>query len=396
MRRVRFVVVGCGGIGSAAAYWLARGGGDVLALEQFPLGHADGASEDHSRIIRHAYHAPAYAALTHAAYEAFEVVEAATDVQLVHKTGGLDLAERGTEAEQELWRRAGSMDGRDVAYEILEGADIRRRFPQFRVGDDVLAIHQPDGGIVDIRKAVAAHVALARAAGAEVRGNAGVRDLVSRPDGVEVVLDDETILADQVVVCGGAWTRRLLAGSLGIDLPITLSQEQVTYFATPNLRDFAPSRFPVWIWHGTPLVYGFPVYGEVATKAAIDFGGRLVDLDAREWPPDEDRIRRVEAFLAERLPGALGPRLRTRTCLYDMPPDRDFLLDRLPGEERVLVCVGAGHAAKFAGVLGRILADLARHGETAHPIEAFRADRPAMTDPDFPPRFRLTLSGQAT
>ena len=114
-----------------------------------------------------------------------------------------------------------------------------------------------------------------------------------------------------------------------------------------------------------------------------------MELEAREWPPEEERIRRVEAFLAERIPAALGPRLSSRTCLYDMPPDRDFVVDRLPGEERVLVCIGAGHAAKFAGVLGRILADLALRGETPHPIEAFRADRPAMTDPAFPRHFRL-------
>jgi sarcosine oxidase len=78
-----------------------------------------------------------------------------------------------------------------------------------------------------------------------------------------------------------------------------------------------------------------------------------------------------------------------------MPPDRDFLVDRLPGEERVLVCVGAGHAAKFAGLLGRILADIAHRGETTYPIEAFRADRPAITDPDFPPHFRLTMPAAA-
>lgn len=390
-RRYRFVVIGCGGIGSAAAYWLARAGGEVLALDQFPLGHDRGASEDHSRIIRHAYHSRTYAALTHAAYDAFAVVEAAGGVQLVHTTGGLNLARRDTEGALELRRYAESMDGRGIDYEILTARQVRERHPQFRVDDDIVGLFQPDTGILDIRRAVATHIALARAAGAEVRGDVAVRDIVARPGGVEVLTDDESFLADQAIVCAGAWTRRLLSGACGVDLPITLSQEQVTYFATPNLREFAPDRFPIWTWHGDSKLYGFPVYGEVATKAAIDFGGRLVELEARDRPPDEERIRAVEEFLAQRIPGALGPRLYTRTCLYDMPPDRDFIVDRLPGHERVLVCVGAGHAAKFAGLLGRILADLAHHGETPYPIEAFRADRPALTDPDFPRQFRLTV-----
>src|SRR5690348_8387138 len=60
-REFDHVVVGLGGIGSAAAYWLARRGDggrsrSVLGLEQFDIGHPNGASEDHSRIIRRSYH----------------------------------------------------------------------------------------------------------------------------------------------------------------------------------------------------------------------------------------------------------------------------------------------------------------------------------------------------
>src|SRR3978361_2165599 len=101
----RVIVVGCGGIGSAAAYWLGRdAGSSVLALEQFPLGHDRGASQDHSRIIRLAQHQDAYADLAPAAYATWHAVEQASGVRLVTKTGGLvieatserDAARRGT------------------------------------------------------------------------------------------------------------------------------------------------------------------------------------------------------------------------------------------------------------------------------------------------------------
>jgi sarcosine oxidase len=385
------VVVGCGAIGSAAAYWLARSGVDVVAFEQYELGHDKGASHDHSRIIRHAYHSRTYTALTQAAYDAFAVVEEASGVRLVVRTGGLDLADPGGPEEAQLRGYASSMDGRGIDYDLLDAGQVRARFPQFLIDDDTIGMFQPDAGIVDIRRSVATHLALARGHGAEVHGEVAVRQIRPRADGVEVVTDGDTVLADRVVVCAGAWTRRLLQESLDVDLPITLSQEQITYFATTQLHAFVPERFPIWVWHGDPLLYGFPIYGEVATKAAVDFGGPFVELEAREWPPEEERIRRVEEFLARRIPGALGPRLYSRTCLYDMPPDRDFVVDRLPGEERLLLCIGAGHAAKFGGLLGRILADLVVDGGTAFPIEAFRADRPAMTDPDFPRQFRLSL-----
>jgi sarcosine oxidase len=39
------IVIGCGGLGSAALYWLSRElGSSVLGLEQFRLGHDRGAS----------------------------------------------------------------------------------------------------------------------------------------------------------------------------------------------------------------------------------------------------------------------------------------------------------------------------------------------------------------
>src|SRR4051812_4691851 len=87
-----YIVVGCGGIGSAAAYWLARAAGsDVLGLERFALGHDRGESQDHSRIIRLSYHAPKYTALTRHTYAAWGEVEAESGVQLRLKTGGGDL-----------------------------------------------------------------------------------------------------------------------------------------------------------------------------------------------------------------------------------------------------------------------------------------------------------------
>ena len=72
-----------------------------------------------------------------------------------------------------------------------------------------------------------------------------------------------------------------------------------------------------------------------------------------------------------------------------MPPDRDFIVDTLPGHPNVVVGLGAGHAAKFAGLLGEILSELVVDGQTKHPIEAFKADRPALLDPSFQPQFEL-------
>jgi monomeric sarcosine oxidase len=383
------VVVGAGALGSATAYWLMRAGvADVLVLEQYHLGHGRGASEDHSRIIRHAYHSSVYTALTQAAYDAWAGVEAETGLQLVVKTGGLDLAVAGTAGEAELGNYRRSLVPFGIPAEDLDAAEVRRRWPSWQIGDDVVGLYQQDAGILDIRRGNAAHLALARRGGAQFWPHTTVRGISHRARGVTLTTDDGTIDADHVVLCVASW-RPALLGDLGLPWRLTLSQEQVSYFATPHVRDFSPDRFPVWMWHGEPFYYGFPVYGEVAVKAARGMTGRFVTQQTRSFEPDPAETGLIAAFLHERLPGAVGPELYSKTCVYDMPPDRDFIIDQVPGHPRITVGIGAGHAAKFASLLGQILADLATNGRTSHPIAAFRADRPALTDPHFKPVFRL-------
>jgi monomeric sarcosine oxidase len=385
----RVAVVGAGGIGSGAAYWLSQAGHEVHCFEQFGLNHGRGASEDHSRIIRLGYHAERYTSLAPASYAAWEHLERASGVSLVHRTGMVNLAPAGSPGVAILDAYGEAMAAADIAFERLDAEETMRRWPQFRLEDGTETVFQADGGVLDIRKGVAVQLALARAAGATLHAHTPVEAIEETASGVRLSTATGRFEADRLVLCAGAWTARLLEDTLGVRWPIRLTQEQVTYYATTNLRDFAPERFPIWIWHGEREFYGFPVHGEVATKAAEDLGGPEVALEERSWDADPVRVRDVAAFAETILPGYTGPELYTRCCLYDMPPDRDFVVDVLPGHERIAVCVGAGHAAKFASVLGSILADLVTDGGTRHPIAAFRADRPALMDPAFAPNYRL-------
>ncbi|MBA2711955.1 MAG: hypothetical protein H0U55_00140 [Rubrobacteraceae bacterium] len=47
------------------------------------------------------------------------------------------------------------------------------------------------------------------------------------------------------------------------------------------------------------------------------------------------------------------------------------------------------HAFKFAALIGRILGDLALDGDTPYPIEAFRLERPAITNLAFEETFHV-------
>ena len=382
-----FVVVGMGGIGSAALYWLSRAAGaEVLGLEQFQLGHDNGASQDHSRIIRLSYHAPEYTALTPHSYIAWREAEDESGVRIVVKCGGVDLAPPETTDLLDPYANAMRIQG--VPFDDLDAAEAMERFPQFRLEPGSRLLHQADGGLCDPRKAIPTHVALARARGATVLDNTPVQALMPTNEGVEVQTAAGTYVTKRVVVAADAWTNQVLRGT-GVQIPLTITQEQVTYFATPNLRAFAPDRFPIWIWHGPDSFYGFPVYGEVATKAGLDVGGDVVTLESRTFESNPRPHQKLVSFLERHIPGSLGPELYTKTCLYTMPPDRNFVIDRLPEHPQIVVAQGAAHGFKFAALIGRITSELAAHGATDYPIEAFSMKRPAITDPAFAPLLHI-------
>lgn len=376
IRERTYAVVGLGGIGSAAAYWLARSApNEVIGLEQFELGHGRGASEDHSRIIRLSYHTAWYVRMAREAYRAWATVEEEADERLVLRTGGLDLWPEG--AAIPMTDYTDSLRAEGVPFEELDAAEIMRRWPEWRLDDATRGLYQAEGGIAAASLCNRAHLRMAREHGAALVPRSRVTRLEARDGEVELLAGGDRVRCELLVLAADAWTNALLA-QLGMRLPLTITKEQVTYFEASNPEAFSPERFPIWIWMDEPCFYGMPVFGEAGPKAAQDVGGRVVDPDARTYEPDEEMLERVRSFLRLRLPGAAGPVLSTRTCLYTIPPDRDFVLDAVPGHPNVLVALGAAHGFKFASLFGRILSELAIHGRTEHDLSHFRIDRPLL------------------
>jgi sarcosine oxidase len=371
-----YIVLGLGGFGSAAAYWLSRRAGtEVLGLEQFELGHVRGESQDHSRIIRLSYHTPGYVELAKHAFAAWAEVERDSGEQLVLRTGGLDLGPR--ESAIPLSNYTGSMDAAGVAYERLDAGEIMRRWPQWTLDDDIHGVFQEQSGIAMAARGNATHIRMAREHGATIRDRAPVESI--RPVGgeIEVVAGGSAYRCRRLVVAAGAWSNRALQ-HLGMQLPLRVTKEQVTYFASPRLDQFQPDRFPIWIWMDDPCFYGFPAFGEAGPKVGQDAGGQEVTADTRTFDVDEPARERVVRFMERYLPTALGPVIYTKTCLYTLTPDRDFVVDTVPGHPEVTVAIGGGHGYKFASLMGQMLSEIAIDGETPRDISPFRLDRPIL------------------
>jgi sarcosine oxidase len=376
-RDYEYIVLGLGGLGSGAAYWLSReAGAEVLGLEQFELGHVRGESQDHSRIIRLSYHTPEYVELARLAYDAWSTLERESGDRVVLKTGGLDFAKHDSKIPLDTYRNAMSACG--VEYEDLDADEIMKRWPQFTLSDDVEGLYQEQGGIAMAARANEAHRKMARANGAMLIDNTPVTNIITRSNEVAVETAGGTFTCRKLVIAAGPWSNRAL-GYLGLELPLEVTREQVTYFAAPRPGDFSPDRFPVWIWMDDPCFYGFPTFGEAGPKAAQDAGGKPVTADTRDFEPEPENLRGVEQFLSRYIPGALGPIIYTKTCLYTLTPDRDFVIDTVPGHDDVVVAIGAGHAFKFASQIGRLLSEVAIDGISSIDLSSFALDRPILT-----------------
>ncbi|XP_077992517.1 monomeric sarcosine oxidase-like [Glandiceps talaboti] len=382
-----YIVVGCGGIGSATVYWLSkRVGKDVLGLEQFRLGHEHGGSQDHSRTMRVSYYGDErFTTLCRDSYTAFEEVEEESGIQLLYKCGGLQLSTPDSASRLFIEKNTNDLKRLNIPHARMEGVQIHERFHQFQTRPGMAGLYVKDMGFVDAAMANGVQRQLARKHGATILENCPVLKLEKDEDNVHVLVHTSQGLfrCRRLIISAGAWTNTVIK-SLGFQLPLSVSQEQVTYVATPHLKDFTKTNFPVWdLFSGDHLFYGHPIHGNTGVKVAIHDCTRIVSTDTRTYQPDPVKEKICLDFLKKFIPQAVGPILYTKTCLYTNTPDFGFIADSLEkkGYPQIMLFVGAGHAYKFSCLFGKILTEMAITGKIEYAVmNDFKVDRADLRD----------------
>ena len=365
------VVVGLGAMGSAALHHLAARGSRVLGIEQFAIGHDRGSSHGLTRIIRMGYFEhPSYVPLVRRAYELWRDLEKATGETLLTVTG---IAEMGLPDSTLVTGTLASSRLHNLPHEVLDAAALMQRYPQFKIPKDFVAVIQPDGGFLEPEKAVHAQLALAKAAGAEIRTGEKVLAIEPIGDRVRVTTGTGAVEAGKVIVAAGAWASALLPKGA---LPLHVTRQALLWVAPKEPAAFTAERFPVFMIESERGIhYGFPMH-DGAMKIALHHHERekvlLESYDHEVSAHDRALIRAGLGFI----PGADGAETAAKTCLYTMTPDEDFVLGPLPGTPGLIVASPcSGHGFKFAPAIGEILADLATKNETAHDISRFSPTR---------------------
>ena len=372
-QRFDTIVVGVGAMGSAACYHLARRGQRVLGLERFDIPHAMGSSHGVNRIIRLAYYEdPSYVPLLRRAYALWRELETGFGEQLLYITGSIDASE-GDSWLFEQSRR--SCELHDLPYEVLTNVELRERYPAFQLPDGHLALIQPEGGFVASERAIVAHVEGALEFGAEIHGREAVTGWESTEDGVVVETTCGRYIASKLVLSAGAWMGELTPALASLLRP---ERQVLAWFQPSTPALFKPGLFPAFnLAHGDDRLYGFPIFGNPGFKfGRYHHRHEIVDPETMEREPDAEDEALLRELAGRYFPEGVGSTLALRTCMFTNSPDEHFIVDTLPGDDRVVVASPcSGHGFKFASVIGEIAADLAIGGSTSHDIDLFRLDR---------------------
>jgi monomeric sarcosine oxidase len=367
--RSRLLVIGCGAIGAATAYYAKQMNVNVKVLAMGGLNIPLNASSDYQRAFRFSYAADRkYVAWARAALPLWREIERESGQQLLDMCGMLFLGHGDTSYAMQSYRTLSDMG---EAVELLDPQQIAARWPQFNATALELGVLDHNGGFVAAQQAVKAMVRLSQKHSATVIKERAVN--ISERDGEVRVksADGETHFADFVVVAVNGWVNKLL----GVNY-VSNTQQPVMYFdANETQHSYAPAAFPVFADLDAGY-YGFPSYTLDAVKVANHNKGLPIDPDVRgSLAPAA--VADMRQWLAQFIPElANRPMIHSRVCFYDNSTDDDFILDHLPGSERIVVACGfSGHGFKFAPIIGKTLATLAIKGEELMPLEPFRISR---------------------
>jgi monomeric sarcosine oxidase len=366
MERYDAIVLGAGGVGSAALLHLAKRGVRAIGIDRFSPPHDRGSTHGQSRVIRQAYFEhPDYVPLLVESYRLWHELERQHGKQLFHQVGLIQLGPSNGQVVPGALRSAVQ---HNIPVEELSGAAAQKRWPGLQLGDDLVGAFEPGAGYLLVEDCVLAHLEAARAAGAELLTDTEVRSWSTTANEVRVQTSQGEIAADRLIIAAGAWAGNLLAD---LSIPLVVRRKSLFWFESDAAEYDVAVGFPVYLFElPAGVFYGFPKLDARGVKVAEHTGGRIVDdpLEVDRTIDGGEKGRLVE-FVSAHLPKVSSRLAHHTVCLYTMSPDEHFIIDRHPGHANVAFTAGlSGHGFKFTPVLGKALAELALDGGTALPI----------------------------
>ena len=368
------LIIGTGAVGSAAMYYLAERGVNVVGLDRFPVAHDKGSSHGQTRIIRLAYFEhPNYVPLLRRSYELWKDLEEKSGNQLYSETGIIQIGPADGEIVTGV---KASAQEHNLEIENLTASDVTSRYPGFMVPEGMEAVFEKRAGFLKVEQSIKAYINLALNYGAELHTGVSVDNWKRiSGNGIEVTTSRGAFSADNLIITAGAWAKDLLRP---LNLNLTVARKPLFWFESDRTYDIE-AGCPAFFYE-TPQgsFYGFPSIDELGLKVAEHTSGDPVldplKVDRSLHKTDKAKI---DGFIASHLSKMHNPRMTDhKICMYTRSEDEHFIVDSIPGSPHVNFVAGlSGHGFKMASVLGEIMADLAINKSTNHPIDFLSAKR---------------------
>jgi len=382
------IIIGLGAMGSAAAYQLAKKGIKVLGIDQFSPPHNLGSTHGETRVTRKAIGEGAeYVPLTLRSYEIFREIETETNADLLTVTGGLILSNPNGTANLHgnngfIETTVATAKKFEVKHRTLTAVEIAQNFPQFGLEGNEQGYFEDEMGFLRPENCVAAQLKLSEKYGATISRNEKVVGMRTFPATVEIFTDKAVYQAEKLIISAGPWVKDFVEKP---QQELFKIYRQVFYWFdnADNYEQFKLGRFPIFIWEfgrwENDFVYGFPsIDGEngglkIATETYLE----TTEPDQVNRKVSQAEIDEVfEKYIKDRIIGVSNKCLKTATCLYTVMPKAKFLIDYLPGNERVIVASPcSGHGFKHSAAIGECLAELALGEKSKIDISAFSFDK---------------------
>lgn len=352
------IVLGTGGIGSAALFGAAEKGWKVLGIDQFGPAHNHGSSHGQTRMIRTAYFEhPNYVPIVQRAFQRWDQLQKLAGIPMIRKTGLLQIGYEDGVVIQGVLKSANDFG---LPTEKLGPDQIKERFPLLKPNSEHLGIFEEEAGVLFVEKCVASMIKLAKAAGAEYLANSKVDGWSAADDGTySVQVGKETYRTQRLIVTTGAWSGPML-DSLGVKLRLIRKQQQ--WFQSDRVDGHVETGFPcVFVeTEERDWFYGMPAIDKLGMKIAEHTGGQeLETADQLDTELNQDDVDRVQRFVDRHLDFGRSRVIYHSPCIYTMSPDEHFIVDRHPEHSGVVFAAGmSGHGFKFAPMIGEQLVAL--------------------------------------
>lgn len=353
---MNIAIVGAGIAGLSTAWSLTKRGHQVTLLEQGPIPNPLAASGDHHRIIRRAYPAGTYAGAITEAYAAWDEMWADLGTSHYDHRGFLCVStEMGDEAEQYL---EGLREG-GFPFEMLEPAEIVRRYPFIDASQARYGYYSPEGGVLHCKRIASAMADWLRRNGADVRENTRVQ-AIDADAGAVTLGDGAAITADLVVVTAGAWANSLFPALRQV---LTTYRTAVVYLEPP--ADLAAA------WGAAPVIldlggnrdrYILPPSGGGGLKFGTGMHKKPTDDADKDRTPRDGEGAEILKWFAPEIARTEEYRIgQVVTCCYTFTPDERFFAERMG--KALIVSACSGHGYKFGAAVGRRVADAVESGD---------------------------------